>query len=822
MVLAAARPRVASAPLLSVEALTVRFDAFSALDAVDFTIGQGEAVALAGENGAGKSTLVRCIGGDIAPTSGQILIAGQRIGSNPAAAARRGVAVVWQDLALCNNLDVASNLLLGRERGHLLRSDTHAHGAARQLLESLGIPLRDTTRNVGSLSGGERQLLAIAKAMWGRPQLLILDEPTGALGINESAKVEQLATNVREQGTTVLLVSHDIEQMFRLADRITVLRHGRVVADVDPKSSQPEDVVALISGQQTDSSARRQLSRLHGLADRLASSDASSSLPLILSALSGALGAAQLCIHLLEGERLRAAGDLGLPPALMEAWAELPIGVAGGPVGLVAAGEDIVVDHDIRSSPAWARWRPLAADAAMSSSWSVPVIGTDGLIGVITVFRESRGGPPRHEVELVTLYCGYVASAVERERLLGEVTARNRALETIQEVLETLAGPVPLTEGLIVVLQALCEGLQADAVGLLSESGSGVAAQSWAAVEAGGDEAMLLSQPLRELAEESLAGTRSDGKAHRVAGKDGGSYLVVSFAAPDGASALIAFWAQRVAGVDGTALMEDAANSLRLARERQESERARQEASALRRSQELQRGFLSRLSHELRTPLTAIGGYASSLMAPDVTWDGASEKRFVSRIGVESARLNRLVADLLDFSAIESSTMRLQADWCDVALVLDAAIACLTPSAAELIQTFCAPDLPVVWADHDRLEQVFLNLLENALRHNPPGTRVFVEATGNETRGVLVSVSDDGEGMPEEILAALFEPQQHARGPSAGAGLGLSIAKGIVDAHEGQITLEQLRRGTRFVVHLPIGGPDSSHRYAEDHDLGDV
>jgi D-xylose transport system ATP-binding protein len=208
MVLAATRPRVASAPLLSVEALTVRFDAFRALDAVDFEIGQGEAVALAGENGAGKSTLVRCIGGDIAPSSGRILVAGQRIGSNPAAAARSGVAVVWQDLALCNNLDVASNLLLGRERGRLLSSDTHSHGAARKLLESLGIPLRDTTRNVGSLSGGERQLLAIAKAMCGRPRLLILDEPTGALGINESAKVEQLATNVREQGTTVLLVSH--------------------------------------------------------------------------------------------------------------------------------------------------------------------------------------------------------------------------------------------------------------------------------------------------------------------------------------------------------------------------------------------------------------------------------------------------------------------------------------------------------------------------------------------------------------------------------------------------------------------------------------
>jgi len=224
--------------------------------------------------------------------------------------------------------------------------------------------------------------------------------------------------------------------------------------------------------------------------------------------------------------------------------------------------------------------------------------------------------------------------------------------------------------------------------------------------------------------------------------------------------------------------MEDAANSLRLARERQESERAREEASALRRSRELQRGFLTRLSHELRTPLTAIGGYASSLMAPDVTWDGASEKRFLTRIGAESARLGRLVVDLLDFSAIESSTMRMLPDWCELPPVLDAAIACVPPSQAAVIEVDCQHDLPVIWADHDRLEQVFLNLLENALRHNPEGTHVWVRQPGMRSAGVVISVTDDGGGLPDEVAVALFEPRSGGVGAAAGAGLGLSIAKG--------------------------------------------
>jgi signal transduction histidine kinase len=451
----------------------------------------------------------------------------------------------------------------------------------------------------------------------------------------------------------------------------------------------------------------------------------------------------------------------------------------------------------------------------------VPVISTHRLLGVITMLRDALGDPRRHELRLAELYAGYVASAVERERLLGEATTRNRVLETLQEVLETLAGPVPLARGVPVVLLALCAGLQADAVALVSRDHCDDPAESWSAVDASGAEVAPVPA-LHATARALLDAPPRDGKARLVETGDGGSLLAATFAAPAGTGVLLARWNDAAVPAEAMALIEGAANSLRLARERQESERAREEAAALRRSRELQRGFLSRLSHELRTPLTAIGGYASSLMAADVSWDGASERRFLSRIGAESARLNRLVDDLLDFSAIESSTMRLQLDWCDVAPVLDAAAACLPPDSQALIALDCAHDLPPIWADHDRLEQVFVNLLENALRHNPGGTHAWVTATGDEAGGVVVVVSDDGAGLPEEVASALFETRRRGVGPGAGAGLGLSIAKGIVDAHGGRIELEPAPRGTRFVVRLPTGGPGPSHRYAEDHELADA
>ena len=176
------------------------------------------------------------------------------------------------------------------------------------------------------------------------------------------------------------------------------------------------------------------------------------------------------------------------------------------------------------------------------------------------------------------------------------------------------------------------------------------------------------------------------------------------------------------ATADAVALIEDAAHSLRLALEREEAALAHQEAAALRRSQELQREFLSRLSHELRTPLTAIRGYASSLLQPDVTWDADSQQRFLGRIAAESARLGRLVDDLLDFSAIESGILRLQQRL--VRHRAGARRGGRLPAPAGRVEwstVTAQPALPPVWADHDRLEQVFVNLLDNAVRHNPPG-----------------------------------------------------------------------------------------------------
>jgi len=276
----------------------------------------------------------------------------------------------------------------------------------------------------------------------------------------------------------------------------------------------------------------------------------------------------------------------------------------------------------------------------------------------------------------------------------------------------------------------------------------------------------------------------------------------VAFTAVGGPTVLLASWRRVPPTKEETALMEDAAKSLRLALEREEAAHAHQETTALRRSRELQRGFLSRLSHELRTPLTAIRGYASSLLQPDVTWDRDSQQRFLDRIAAESARLGRLVDDLLDFSAIEAGIMRLQRDWCDIRLVIEAAIACLPPEHAKEVSLDCDTGLPVVWADHDRMEQVFVNLLNNAFGHNPPGTKVQVTAEAGPAE-VVISVQDDGLGLPPELAAAPFDPARRPRA-SAGAGLGLSIAKGIVHAHGGMLEPAALAKGTCFSVYLPV------------------
>ena len=807
-------------PLLRVRRVSVSFGRFPALDDVNFDVWPGQLVALIGENGAGKSTLVRCIAGDITPRLGEVNIGGSKVRSN-AGGVSRGLAVVWQDGAFCDNLDVAANLFLGRETGRWFVSDQKERAATRRILSSYGIKLSDD-RSMGALSGGQRQLVAVARAMQSEPRLLVLDEPTASLGVLETKQVEELIAKVKAEGTTILLISHDVEQVFNLADRILVLRRGRVVADLVPLESHPDDVIAIMSGHEPEVTARHQLTRLQNLVDQLASARPNSSLPLVISALGAAIRADQLCIHLLDDKYLRCVAAAGFPPALLDALTTVPVGPGGGPMGIAAATGQVVIDEDIDKSTSWADLSGLGRQAGVRSSWSVPLVGSTGLIGVITGCQPFVGRPHRDQMDLVSLYAGYAAGAIERDRLFGEVTARNRVLETIREVLETLAGPGPVSSGLLQALRSLQSGLRAAEIELWVEPPDGPPrcavfvdayneAHAAPADRDGADAIRTISGALQ---------TNFEGPLHFE--PDGvGQVIATAFEAPGGRAALIARWAAPGPPEDAAALLGDAANSLRLALEREEAEQARQQTEALRRSHQLQRDFFSRLSHELRTPLTAIRGYASSLLASDVTWDDESKTRFLNRIATESARMGSLVGDLLDFSAIESGLLRLQPDWCDLPLVLEAAISCLPPEAAAAVTVNCSTDIGPVWADHDRLEQVFVNLLENAFRHNPSGVRVTVDVcmvpTGPKPGGpkpgdpkpgdtVSIKVRDDGPGIAPDLAAHIFEPRARGNGRSTGAGLGLSIARGIVLAHDGEITLEDAGGGTCFVVRLPVEG----------------
>ncbi|HET6873265.1 MAG TPA: ATP-binding cassette domain-containing protein, partial [Acidimicrobiales bacterium] len=338
---------VTGAPLLEARGLSVRYGPVTALDRVDLDLYPGQVVALAGENGAGKSTLVRCIAGDVVPDSGRVRVHGRAMSPDPRAAARLGVAVVWQDLALCENLDISANLWLGREGRRLMLSSTRFHEQAQVLLDQLQIRLPPTTTPVSSLSGGQRQLVAVARALISRPELLVLDEPTSSLGVAESARVEELAASLPALGTTILMVTHDLDQMFRMADRIVVLRRGRVVAEVRPFDSHPDEVVGLISGQAPDDSARRQLNRLHSLAGQLATAEPSTGLEVIMSALGGALGFERLCVHVQDGETLTLVGSVGVPADLSSALAELGTSPAGGQISRALLTRRPVTTDDV-------------------------------------------------------------------------------------------------------------------------------------------------------------------------------------------------------------------------------------------------------------------------------------------------------------------------------------------------------------------------------------------------------------------------------------------------------------------------------------------
>ena len=245
-------------PLLELRGIEKRFGAVRALAGVDFDVRAGEVVALAGDNGAGKSTLVKVMTGVGPADAGTVAFDGQAVRiASPHDATTLGVAAVYQDLALCDNLDVVENLFLGREarrggrRGPL--DPITMEQRAGTLLASLSIGnLGDVRREVGTMSGGQRQSVAITRALLGDARLIVLDEPTAALGVVQTEQVLSLVRRLRDRGLGVVLVSHNLADVFAVADRIAVLRLGRNAGVFAADPARRSDVVAAITGVSGD------------------------------------------------------------------------------------------------------------------------------------------------------------------------------------------------------------------------------------------------------------------------------------------------------------------------------------------------------------------------------------------------------------------------------------------------------------------------------------------------------------------------------------------------------------------------------------------
>ncbi|HKY68542.1 MAG TPA: ATP-binding cassette domain-containing protein [Acidimicrobiales bacterium] len=250
---------MAANPLLRLEGVSKRFGAVQALSDVDFECDAGEVVALVGDNGAGKSTLVKVIAGTQPADTGRITFDGEQVHiATPQAATALGIATVYQDLALCDNLDVVANLYVGRERARGLGSNLRILdeiGMEREalgLLERLAVRIPSVRTEVASLSGGQRQSIAVARATMGNPKLVLLDEPTAALGVAQTRQVLDLVDTLRSQGLGVIVISHNLVDVFAVADRVIVLRLGKRVATFTVADTTAEDVVAAITGAQTD------------------------------------------------------------------------------------------------------------------------------------------------------------------------------------------------------------------------------------------------------------------------------------------------------------------------------------------------------------------------------------------------------------------------------------------------------------------------------------------------------------------------------------------------------------------------------------------
>ena len=238
-------------PVLELRGVTKSFGSVQALTDVDFEVRHGEVMALVGDNGAGKSTLIKCVAGIHPMDDGQVLFDGQPVSiHSPKDAAKLGIEVVYQDLALCDNLDVVQNMYLGREEHDWFQrlKEPPMEAKTSETLKSLAVTtIRSIRQPVATLSGGQRQSVAVARAVMWNSKLVILDEPTAALGVSQTEQVLALVRRLAEQGLAVVLISHNLHDIFEAANRITVLRLGRDIGVYDRASTTQEEIVHAIT-----------------------------------------------------------------------------------------------------------------------------------------------------------------------------------------------------------------------------------------------------------------------------------------------------------------------------------------------------------------------------------------------------------------------------------------------------------------------------------------------------------------------------------------------------------------------------------------------
>ena len=257
--------------VLSMRGVSKTFGAVAALTDIDLDVHSSEVVAVVGDNGAGKSTLVKVLAGVHAPDPGStITFAGDVVHlASPTAAIDRGIATVFQDLALCDNLDVVQNLFLGRETHPFRMDEISMEVKAWELLRQLSAKIPSVRIPIASLSGGQRQTVSIARSLLGDPKLIILDEPTAALGVAQTAEVLNLVDRLRDRGLGVILISHNMEDVRAVADRVVVLRLGRNNGEFDARGTSNEEIIAAITGATDNAVTRRKATRDGAVVDAL-------------------------------------------------------------------------------------------------------------------------------------------------------------------------------------------------------------------------------------------------------------------------------------------------------------------------------------------------------------------------------------------------------------------------------------------------------------------------------------------------------------------------------------------------------------------------